>query len=199
MLGAHQSRVTAGVAVLIGIAGLSFVLAGAAEPQARQAPLVEFTPDGKLKRPEGYREWIYIGTPLTPNDMNGGEAAFPEFHAVYVDRESFSHFKKTGEFRDGTVLVKDLVSVGSKEAPSGKGYFEGDFNGMDVSIKDSKRFKDEPGNWGYFTFGHKPPLKTEAAMNNATSCNSCHQGSAAKDWVFLQYYPALRAAAPKSR
>ena len=199
MLGAHQSRVTAGVAVLIGIAGLSFVLAGAAEPQAGQAPLVEFTPDGKLKRPGGYREWIYIGTPLTPNDMNGGEAAFPEFHAVYLDRESFAHFKKTGEFRDGTVLVKDLVSVGSKEAPSGKGYFEGDFNGMDVSIKDSKRFKDEPGNWGYFTFGHKPPLKAEAALNNAASCNSCHQGSAAKDWVFLQYYPAMRAAAPKAK
>ena len=199
MLGAHQSRVTAGVAVLIGIAGLSFVLAGAAEPQAGQAALVEFTPDGKLKRPEGYREWIYIGTPLTPNDMNGGEAPFPEFHAVYIDRESFAHFKKTGEFRDGTVLVKDLVSVGSKEAPSGKGYFEGDFNGMDVSIKDSKRFKDEPGNWGYFTFGHKPPLKAEAAMNNAASCNSCHQNNAAKDWVFIQYYPALRAAAPKSK
>ena len=131
--------------------------------------------------------------------MNGGDAPFPEFHAVYIDRESFAHFKKTGEFRDGTVLVKDLVSVGSKEAPSGKGYFEGDFNGMDVSIKDSKRFKDEPGNWGYFTFGHKPPLKAEAVMNNAASCNSCHQGSAAKDWVFLQYYPALRAAAPKAK
>jgi hypothetical protein len=152
-----------------------------------------------MKRPEGYREWVYIGTPLTPNDMNGGDAPFPEFHAVYIDRESFAHFKKTGEFRDGTVLVKDLVSVGSKEAPSGKGYFEGDFNGMDVSIKDSKRFKDEPGNWGYFTFGHKPPLKAEAALNNAASCNSCHQASAAKDWVFLQYYPALRAAAPKTR
>src|SRR6201996_747027 len=196
MLRSIPFGVIAGVMSLAGAAGLTFALA--APPQAQTA-LVEFTPEGKLKRPEGYREWIYIGTPLTPNDMNGGEAAFPEFHAVYIDRESFAHFKKTGEFQDGTVLVKDLVSVGSKEAPSGKGYFEGDFNGMDVSIKDSKRFKDEPGNWGYFTFGHKPPLKAEAPMNNAASCNSCHQGAAAKDWVFLQYYPALRAAAPKAK
>lgn len=199
MLRINRPRATAGVAALVAIAGLSFVLAGAAEPQAGQSSPVEFTADGKLKRPEGYREWVYIGTPLTPNDLNGGEAAFPEFHVVYIDRDSFAHFKKTGEFRDGTVLVKDLVGVGSKEAPSGKGYFEGDFNGMDVSIKDSKRFKDEPGNWGYFTFGHKPPLKAEAPMNNAASCNSCHQGAAAKDWVFLQYYPALRAAAPKAK
>ena len=188
MIGSYRLHMTVAAAGLIGLAGLSYVLAGAPQPSGDSSALVEFTPDGKMKRPEGYREWIYIGTPLTPNDMNGGEAAFPEFHAVYIDRDSFTHFKKTGEFRDGTVLVKDLVSVGSKEAPSGKGYFEGDFNGMDVSIKDSKRFKDEPGNWGYFTFGHKPPLKAEAAMNNA-----------AKDWVFSQYYPALRAAAPKSK
>jgi hypothetical protein len=188
--------VIASVMGLAGVAGLTFALA--APPRGPAAP-VEFTPDGKLRRPEGYREWIYIGTPLTPNDMNGGEAAFPEFHAVYIDRESFAHFKKTGEFRDGTVLVKDLVSVGSKEAPSGKGYFEGDFNGMDVSIKDSKRFKDEPGNWAYFTFGHKPPLKAEAVKNSASACNACHQSNAAKDWVFSQYYPALRAAAPRSK
>ena len=146
----------------MGIAGLTFALAGAAAPPGGTTAAVEFTPDGKMKRPEGYREWIYIGTPLTPNDMNGGDAPFPEFHAVYIDRESFAHFKKTGEFRDGTVLAKDLVSFGSKEPPSGKGYFEGDFNGMDVSIKDSERFKDEPGNWAYFTFGHKPPLKADS-------------------------------------
>ena len=196
MLSTLRSRVIAGVAVLIGIAGLSFVLA--AQPQGKAA-LVEFTADGKLKLPTGYREWVYVGTPLTPNDLNGGEAPFPEFHAVYIDPESFTQFKKTGEFRDGTVLVKDLVGVGTKEAPSGKGYFMGDFNGMDVSIKDSKRFKDEPGKWGYFTFGHKPPLRKEAVMNNAAACNACHQNNATLDWVFTKYYPVLRDAAPKSK
>jgi hypothetical protein len=199
MLGTHRTRMTAGLAVLIGIVGLSFVLARAAEPKAGQAPLVEFTPDGKLMLPTGYREWVYVGTPLTPNDLNDGEAPFPEFHAVYIDPESFAHFKKTGEFRDGTVLVKDLVGVGTKEAPSGKGYFMGDFNGMDVSIKDSKRFKDEPGKWGYFTFGHKPPLRKEAVMNNAAACNACHQNNATLDWVFTKYYPVLRDAAPKPK
>ena len=199
MLGTRPSRVTAGFAVLIGIAGLSFVLAGAAEPQARQATIVEFTADGKLKRPEGYREWIYIGTPLTPNDLNGGEAPFPEFHAVYMDPESFAHYEKTGEFRDGTVMIKELVAVGAKEASSGKGYFMGDYIGLEVSIKDAKRFKDEPGSWAYFSFGHKYPLKAESSKNAASACNQCHQNSAKTDWVFSQYYPVLRAAAPKSK
>ncbi len=25
---------------------------------------------GELERPTGYREWIYVGTPVTPNDLN---------------------------------------------------------------------------------------------------------------------------------
>ena len=100
--------VTAGIAVLFGIAGLSYVLAGAAPPPGGPAAVVEFTPDGKLKQPVGYRKWVYVGTPLTPNDLNDGEAPFPEFHAVYMDPESFAHYEKTGEFRDGTVMVKEL-------------------------------------------------------------------------------------------
>jgi hypothetical protein len=196
--------VTAIVAVLIGVAGLSYMLAKtvapAAAPPAAQAALVEFTPDGKLKQPVGYRKWIYVGTPLTPNDLNGGEASFPEFHAVYIDPESFARYEKTGTFRDGTVVVKELSRVGSKEAPSGKGYFMGSFTGLEAAIEDSKRFKDEPGHWAYFSFGHKYPLKKEVAKNAVSACNQCHQDNAGKtDWVFSQYYPVLRAAAPRSK
>jgi hypothetical protein len=160
---------------------------------------VEFTDDGKLKKPVGYRTWVYIGEVVTPNDLNGGEATFPEFHSVYIDPESFAHFEKTGKFRDGTVLIKELSSVGSKKASSGEGYFQGEFTGLEAEIKDSKRFKDEPGNWGYFSFGHKYPLKKEAAANPTASCNACHQANAKTDWTFSQYYPALRAAMPGAK
>ena len=201
----NRTSVIAGIAVVAVIAGLSYMLTGPAVPPAsaqRKAPaaLVEFTADGKLKQPVGYRKWVYIGTPLTPNDMNGGEASFPEFHEVYMDPESFAHYEKTGKFRDGTVLVKELSSVGSKEAPSGKGYFQGEFTGLEVTIKDSKRFKDEPGYWAYFSFGHKYPLKAFVAKGAVASCNQCHEQNAKKtDWVFSQHYPVLRAAAPKSK
>ena len=192
------------VVVLVAIAGLYFTLAKAAAPAAGQAfkaegGLVEFTPDGKLKQPVGYREWVFIGTPLTPNDLNDGHANFPEFHNVYIDPGSFAYWKKTGKFRDGTVIIKDLVGVGSKKAPSGNGYFEGDYTGMEAAIKDSKRFKDEPGNWAYFDFGQKQPLKEEAAKKPTAACNACHQKYAKTDWVFTQYYPVLRASAPHSK
>lgn len=203
MLGSSRIVGTALVVVLVAIAGLCFTLAKAAAPAAAQpskaeAALVEFTADGKLKQPVGYRQWVYIGTPLTPNELNDGHASFPEFHAVYIDPESFAHWEKTGKFRDGTVIVKDLVSVGSKKAASGNGYFMGDFTGLEVSIKDSKRFKDEPGSWAYFDFGHKQPLKEEVSKHPTAACNACHQSFAKTDWVFTQYYPVLRAAAPSS-
>jgi len=203
MFGSNRMSATAIVAILVGVAGLSFMLVRAVAPAARAAggaaALVEFAADGKLKQPVGYRQWVFVGSPLTPNDLNGGEATFPEFHATYIDPESFAHYKKTGTFRDGTVVIKELSSVGSKEAPSGKGYFQGDFTGLEAAIKDSKRFKDEPGYWAYFSFGHKYPLKAEAAKNSASACNQCHQANAKSDWVFTQYYPVLRAAAPRSK
>ncbi len=198
MLASNRLAWTVGVAILTGIAVLSFVTAGAAPPEGPSSP-VEFTPDGKLKKPEGYRRWVYVGTPITPNDLNGGEAPFPDFHAVYIDPVSYAHYEKTGEFRDGTVMIKELVGVGAREATSGKGYFMGDFIGLEASIKDSRRFKDEPGNWAFFSFGHHYPLKAEATRQNAAGCNSCHEASAGKDFVFSQFYPVLRAAAPKSK
>src|SRR5262245_27135425 len=200
-----RTSVTAWTAVMAVIAGLSYVLTAvavapaSAQSKANAAP-VEFTADGKLKQPVGYRKWVYVGEVITPNDTNGGEASFPEFHAVYMDPESFAEYEKTGKFRDGTVLIKELSSVGSKNAPSGNGYFQGEFTGLEATIKDSKRFKDEPGNWAYFSFGHKYPLKEEVSKNSVAACNKCHQDNAAKDdWVFSQVYPVLRAAGAKSK
>lgn len=157
--------------------------------------------DGKLERPTGYREWIYVGTPVTPNDMNDGKASFPEFHSVYIDPESWEYWKKTGQFRDGTILIKEMTSVGSKSATSGKGYFMGEFAGLEASVKSAKNFPKEPGNWAYFSFStedHKSLKKVTEAMPTA-ACNSCHTASAADDFVFTQYYPTLRAAKGKGK
>jgi hypothetical protein len=204
MLRSNRTVGIAIIAVLVSVAGLYFTLAKSAAPAADQASkaeggLVEFAPDGKLKQPVGYRQWVFIGTPLTPNDLNDGHSNFPEFHNVYIDPESFAYWQKTGKFRDGMVIVKDLTSVGSKKAPSGNGYFEGDYTGLEAVIKDSKRFKDEPGNVAYFDWGHKPPLEQEVAKKPTAECNTCHQNFAKTDWVFTQYYPVLRASAPHSK
>jgi len=159
---------------------------------AQAADYFKFS-NGQLERPTNYREWVYVGTPLTPNDMNNGKAAFPEFHNVYIDPKSWKYWKKNGTFREGTILVKELVSVGSKAAVSGKGYFMGDYIGLEATIKSKKLFPNEPGNWSYFSFStpdHKSLNKMAKAFPSQ-SCNACHAGAADDDFVFTQYYPVL--------
>ncbi|MCP5245434.1 MAG: cytochrome P460 family protein [Burkholderiales bacterium] len=151
--------------------------------------------NGELERPSGYREWIYVGTPITPDDMNNGKANFPEFHSVYIDPESWDHWKKTGEFRDGTMLVKEMNKVGSKSASSGQGYFMGRFMGLEATIKSKREFPNEPGNWAYFSFSTADhnSLKKTAKAEPTANCNACHDNAAKDDFVFTQYYPVLEA------
>jgi hypothetical protein len=196
-------RSAVGAAALV-MAGL---LAWSASPLAAkdQDYTPQFTQDGQLVLPAGgiWREWPYIGTPLTPNALNNGEAPFPEFHSVYIDPVSWEHWRRTGEFRDGTVLAKELATVrdanahpdGSTDQVSGRGYFMGEFSGFEIAYKSAEHFPDEPGNWGYFSFGHHaPPYAAATQKLPVETCNSCHEANAAQDFVFTQFYPVLRAA-----
>ncbi len=179
--------------------------AGTLAPTAHAAPAkAKFTSDGAVKMPVNWREWVYVGTPLTPNALNGGAAAFPEFHNVYVEPKAYKHFAKTGEWANGTQIVKELVSVrendndpntGASMEVSGQGYFMGEFIGLELTIKDTKRYSDQPGGWAYFSFGHQPqPYNATAEAFPAEACNACHAANAEGDFVFTQFYPVLRAA-----
>ena len=113
--------------------------------QSRYLP--EYTDSGDMKLPPDsiWREWVYVGSPLTPNALNGGHAGFPEYHNVYIEPGSYAIYKKTGVFPDGTIFFKELQLTlgpaenpdGSRTEPSGRGYFPGAFNGADVTVKDT--------------------------------------------------------------
>ena len=159
-----------------------------------------FDSDGKMKLPVGYRRWVFIGAPLTPNALNNGKAGFPEYHHVYVEQKNLDAYLKTGAFPEGTVIVKELTRVlnptfpdGSRSEPSGRGYFNGEYNGMDVTVKDSKRFAATNG-WGFFNFGHHPlPYAESSKEASAAECAGCHMSFVAKtDMTWVQFYPILR-------
>jgi hypothetical protein len=159
-----------------------------------------FDSDGKLELPTGFRAWVFVGAPLTPNGLNDGKANFPEYHHVYVEKKNVDAYLKTGEFPEGTVIVKELTRVlnptfpdGSRKEPSGRGYFNGEYNGIDVTVKDSQRFAKTNG-WGFFTFGHHPlPYAASAAEKPVTECAGCHLANvAATDMTWIQFYPLLR-------
>ncbi len=157
-----------------------------------------FNAKGELLQPIDYRQWVFIGAPLTPNGLNNGQAAFPEFHHVYINPDAYAVYQQTGSFPNGTVIAKELVllqkpdhSDGSKNAPSGRGFFGGEFNGMDVMVKDTSRFAKTNG-WGFFNFGHHaPPYEATAQAAPEGACAACHTANAHKDMVFADYYPIL--------
>jgi hypothetical protein len=172
------------IRLVIGCLGWLAALALAAEPH--------FNAANELVKPDNYREWMYIGTGLTPHDKNDGEASFPEFHNVYMSRPAWEAWRASGEFADGTVLVKELLSVGETEAISGKGYFQGEFSTVAVMVKDKQRFANKPGNWGFFIYGGDSAAGAAAPAFDDAGCAQCHVDHAQKDLVFTQYYPILR-------
>ena len=109
-------------------------------------------------------------------------------------------YQKTGVFPEGTVIVKELTLVlnptfpdGSRTELSGRGFFNGRFNGIDVTVKDSKRLAKTNG-WGFFTFGHHAqPYAQTASESPATECAGCHPANVAKtDMTWVRFYPLLR-------
>jgi Cytochrome P460 len=159
--------------------------------------LPEYTDSGELKLPKNFNEWVYVGSPLTPNALNDGKANFPEFHNVYIEPGSYEIYKKTGVFPEGTIFFKELQLTlpaenpdGSRTEPSGRGFFPGKLNGADVTVKDTKRFADSDG-WGYFNFNHYEPKAATAKVKPKEECAYCHIASAKKDDVWTQFYRLL--------
>jgi Cytochrome P460 len=158
----------------------------------------EYTASGDLMLPKNFHEWIYVGSPLTPNALNGGMASFPEFHNVYMEPCSYAKYQQTNVFPEGTIFFKELQLTlppaenadGSRTEPSGRGYFPGPYNGADATVKDTKRYADT-GGWGYYNFNHHEPKAPTAKLKPQTECAYCHQASAKKDEVWTQFYPQL--------
>ena len=187
-------------AVVAGSAIATAMLLGSlkhSNAQSKPRYLPEYTASGELILPKNFHEWVYVGSPLTPNALNGGTAGFPEYHNVYIEPGSYEIFKQTGQFPEGTILFKELQLTlqgenpdGSRTEPSGRGYFPGKFNGADVTVKDSKRFPESNG-WGYFNFNHHEPKAPTAKVKDKSDCAYCHIASAKKDEVWTQFYPLL--------
>ncbi len=78
-----------------------------------------FTSDGEMQLPTGYRAWVFVGAPLTPNALNNGQANFPEYHHVYVEKKNVDEYLKTGSFPEGTVFVKELTRVLNRHFQTG--------------------------------------------------------------------------------
>src|SRR5262245_36575200 len=154
---------------------------------------VQFEGKETLLRPDGYREWVFVGSSLGLRyDEGKKQPEQLEYKNVYIDPAAYRAYKETGAFPEGTVLVLETAVGEEKNEPGLRGSFQKEFNGLAAAVKDKDRF---PDGWAYFSFSDGPgKLKDKARPARAAACYDCHRQKGAEDNVFTQYYPVLKAA-----
>jgi hypothetical protein len=179
--------------------------ASQSESASRIRPSV-FEKDGSLRLPNGYRQWEHVGTRIKPDGrsvLDGSPITTPQVMDTYVAPAAFNFFKKNGTWPDGTQIVKEisLIKTGKDcdkntfvcSTPFGSGIFQASYIGMGMMVKDSKRFRSEPGNWGYFAFRTNGSIyQATATVRPQQQCASCHMRLALNtDYVFSRTHIGL--------
>jgi tetratricopeptide (TPR) repeat protein len=161
-----------------------------AEP-ARHA--AQFEDKDTLLRPEGYREWVFVGSSQGLRyDEGKNQPEQLEFKNVYIDPAAYRVYRETGAFPQGTVLVLETATGEEKKEPGLRGSFQKEFTGLSAVVKDKDRF---PDGWAYFSFSDGPgKTKDKARPAKKSVCYDCHREKGAEDNVFAQFYPVLKAA-----
>jgi hypothetical protein len=156
-------------------------------------PVAVFEEKDSLHRPEGYREWIFVGSSLGLRYDDNDEKQRPEeleYKNIYINPDAYHEYVKTGKFPQGTVLVLEIATAETKKEPGLRGSYQKEFVGLLASVKDRERFGEE---WAYFRFTDKDgKLADKARPFPKASCYDCHRQKAAADNVFTQFYPVLR-------
>ena len=147
----------------------------------------QYTSDGRLVRPDQYREWIFLSSGLGMTYGPLASDAEPRFDNVFVNPSAYKAFLETGHWPDKTVLVLEVRSAQSKGSINRAGHFQSDIVGIETHVKDEKRF---PLKWAFFGF-REGSKTSEPAAAATSSCYSCHEPNGALDTTFVQFYPTL--------
>ena len=176
----------------------AFDAAPAAQSSSAPEPVMpKYDKNGALLLPEDYRRWVMVGASLgiSYSEMPGEHQMFAH---TLMEPTAYRSFVETGKFREGTMFALLLQGPGDKVLPARRGQFANDVHGVEMAVKDSSRV---PEGWAYYGFGGMDGIRSSASAQPRNSCFSCHAEHAARDHVFLQFYPLLTeaAAASKSR
>ena len=155
---------------------------------AAQAP--QFTSDGRLVKPDNYREWVFLSSGL---GMTYGPAANrdrtenPDFDSVFVTPAAYRAFQQTGTWPDNTMFVLEVRSSESHGSINHGGHFQSGLVAIEAEVK------RPGGQWTFYGFGQSAgPAKQIPA---SASCYQCHSQNGAVDNTFVQFYPTLLSVA----
>lgn len=152
--------------------------------QSAAPTAVRYTSDGKLIRPEGYREWIFASSGLGMNYGPAGAEA-PAFTNVFVAPWAYKQYMATGHWPDKTVFVLEVYSAASHGSINKQGHYQDALLGVESEVKDVSRFAEQ---WAYFSFGTDGKTASKIPQEK---CWSCHHQNGAVENTFTQFYPTL--------
>ena len=147
--------------------------------------------DGTIGFPEDFRRSMaHLGSWYVPE---GGASGF---HDVYASDETVDQYRKTGEFPDGAVLVKELRASESGNYTTGSdvSFATSEIKQWFVMIRDREgRFESNPvwgEGWGWALFS-ADDTTVNKATDYKTDCLGCHVPAKDNDWVYIEAYPTL--------
>jgi hypothetical protein len=188
-------RIAAAALAVALVGGLAVTAASQAQPASQAAaPPVSYTADGKLVYPKDYRTWIYLSSGMDMAYTEApGAADHHMFDNVFVNREAFAVYQKTGTWPDKTIFMLEARMGEGRGSINKKGVFQTGVMGREAHVKDTTRFKS---GWAFFPFGSQEP---SAALPQTSACNTCHEQHGAVDTTFVQFYPTLMPKAQEMK
>jgi hypothetical protein len=147
---------------------------------------------GIIRKPADYRDLYQALGTFSVVDLNGDT----ELHYTYASPGTAEYYRKTGQFADGTVLVKEVFAADHAQMTTGDAHWASGTKVWFVMIKDEKG--SHPGNplwgngWGWALFKSDAPDK-QVATDFKKDCRGCHIPAKATDWVYVQGYPVLKS------
>ena len=148
--------------------------------------------DGALLLPDDYLRWTFAGASLGLS-YNDEPPQRESFNHTLIEPTAYDHFVRTGEFREGTMLVLLVRSTEADAMPARHGRFASDVLAVELAVKDKERVA---AGWAYYDFAGGSNARTTAQPQPpGNRCYACHIDHAARDNVFLQFYPLLADAA----
>ena len=158
---------------------------GPVVPAERQP---QYTPNGSMKRPVDYRDWVYISSGLGMNYVAGGpngtQPFTPAFTNVFVQPEAYKYFLANGKWPDKTIFALEAYSATSHGSINKAGNYQDSFQGLEANVKDASK----PDGWSFYNFGTD---NSTAKAFPRQACLSCHEKNAAVEASFVQFYPTL--------
>jgi hypothetical protein len=167
------------------LAGVSLALFSRVGEQP-QSSAPQFTSEGKLVRPMGYRKWVFVssGYGMSYSQSPSGTQMFTN---VFVTPAAYDYFAANGKWPDKTMFVLEVYGSTSRGSINKHGSYQTELSGLDVEVKDESRFADK---WAYFNFSET--AKTASADTpSKNECWKCHEQNAAAEHSFVQFYPEL--------